>query len=55
MSKDHMSEIVPDEYKERAEKLADDHIDWLFKIIEPIAKTEFLHGYRHGFEDNENK
>jgi len=50
MPKEYMSNIVPDEFKKRAEELADNHIDWLFEMIRPIARAEFLHGFRHGWE-----
>lgn len=33
------------------QKLAEDHVDWLLSVIRPLMVTEFLHGYKHGFED----
>jgi len=45
------SDIVPDEYKKRAEKLAIEHVDFLLNIMRPLMLAEFNHGYRHGFEE----
>jgi len=46
-----ISDIVPDEYKKRANTLADQHVEWFMKIVSPLLITEFVHGYRHGWED----
>jgi hypothetical protein len=55
MVDNHISEIVPDEYKSRARVLARDHVDWLFFIMRDLLETEFCHGYRHGWEDGKNE
>ena len=38
------------------EELAARHVDWLWSIITPIvklmAKTEFIHGYKHGYDQS---
>ena len=36
----------------RVENLAEDHVDWLLKIIRPLLIAEFVHGYKHGQEDS---
>jgi len=48
------SEIVPEEFKRRAEKLSQEHVEWLFRMMKPLLMTEFQHGFRHGWEDKEN-
>lgn len=45
-----MSDIVPDDIKVLADQLATDHVNWLIDKIYPIAHTEFVHGFRHGYE-----
>ena len=49
-TEDYMSDIVPDNQKDRAKELAMNHVDWLLNIMRPLLITEFLHGFRHGFE-----
>ena len=34
-------------------QLAEEHVDWLLRILRPILVEEFIHGYKHGVEDNE--
>ena len=50
-----MSDIVPDSFKDRAVKLAIDHVEWFFEHVRPLMITEFIHGYRHGWEDAKNE
>jgi len=45
-----ISDIVPDEYKQRAIDLAKNHVNWLLEIMRPLLETEFIHGFRHGYE-----
>ena len=51
--KDYMSDIVPKEQQDRAKQLAENHVDWLIDIIRPLLMTEFIHGFRHGFEQSD--
>ena len=51
-SKDYMSDIVPKEQQERSKELAENHVDWLLNIMRPLLLAEFIHGYRHGFEES---
>lgn len=37
--------------KEKVQKMADDHCDWLLKIMREPMVQEFIHGYKHGYED----
>ena len=52
-NKDYMSDIVPKEQQERSKELAENHVDWLLNIMRPLLITEFLHGFRHGWELND--
>ena len=51
---DYMSDIVPKEQQERARELANNHVDWLLDIMRPLLIAEFIHGFRHGWELNED-
>jgi len=33
-----------------ATSLADEHWDWLGKLLEYLYKSAFIHGYKHGTE-----
>jgi len=35
----------------QSKKLADEHWEWLSKLLEYVYKTAFIHGYKHGQED----
>jgi len=37
----------------RGRELADEHWEWLGKLLEYTYKTAFVHGYKHGKEDAE--
>lgn len=37
--KETISDIVPDEYKKRAIKIADEHVEWFVGVIKPLLKT----------------
>jgi len=50
----HISDIVPERYKDTARKLAENHVDWLLEMMRPLMITEFEHGFRHGWESAEN-
>lgn len=54
MSKKYMSDVVPDEYKDKADMLAENHVNWLLDTLRPLMIEEFRHGYRHGWEDKYN-
>lgn len=34
-------------------KIAEDHVDWIIKILRPLLITEFKHGFKHGYEFKE--
>jgi len=36
--------------KLRAEKLAEDHVEWFTGAIKPLLKDFMIHGYKHGVE-----
>ena len=48
---------------ERIEKIAEEHANWFVEVVVPMfkpiikgtAKTFFIHGYKHGVEENEVK
>lgn len=46
-----MSDVVPEEYKNRSVKLVKDHVDWFLEMVRPLMLAEGIHCYRHGFED----
>ena len=50
---DYMSDIVPKQQQERAKELAVNHVDWFLNIMRPLLIAEFLHGFRHGFEQSD--
>jgi hypothetical protein len=37
--------------EEKTRKLAEDHVDWFLKTIRPLLIEQFLHGYKHGRND----
>ena len=39
--------------QDNAQKLAEDHVDWLLEIMRPLLVEEFIHGYKHGQESKE--
>ena len=55
MADDKMSDVVPEKYKQRARQLSEEHVNWFMKYITPLMRTEFEHGYRHGFEDGKTE
>lgn len=36
-----------------SEQLAEDHWQWLMKVLEVVYKGAFVHGYKHGKEDSD--
>jgi hypothetical protein len=34
-----------------AEKLAEEHWEWLKEFIHPIYVDAMIHGYKHGYDD----
>jgi len=36
-----------------AEILADEHWDWLGKLLEYLYKSAFIHGFKHGAEKDD--
>jgi hypothetical protein len=35
---------------DESKRLTVEHVDWFLKIVKPLMETEFIHGYKHGFE-----
>lgn len=35
----------------KSKKLAEKHIKWFLNIIKPLLIENFIHGYKHGFND----
>ena len=33
------------------QKIAEDHVDWLLGVMREPMIQEFLHGYKHGYDD----
>ncbi len=44
-----------DKQKEIAQKLADEHWEFLVKWMAMIYTDAFIHGYKHGVENTETK
>jgi len=48
---------------EKIEKIAEEHADWFVEVVVPMfkpiiketAKTFFIHGYKHGVDEKEQK
>jgi hypothetical protein len=38
---------------DRSKQLADEHWEWLSKLLEKVYKDAFVHGYKHAEDDNE--
>ncbi len=40
-------------------QIAEAHVEWLIAFVVPVIRRvgieEFIHGYKHGVEDNEKK
>jgi len=36
---------------EAVDECAKAHVDWLLEIMRPLLITEFVHGYKHGYEE----
>jgi len=32
----------------KSESLAQEHVDWLLKLLRPLLIEHFIHGYKHG-------
>lgn len=43
------------EDKVRAEQLASEHWQWFEDVVGHVAKDFFVHGYKHGADDRDNK
>ena len=37
---------------ERGKQLANEHVDWFLKTLEPLLKMHMAHGYKHGCQDS---
>lgn len=46
-----MTDDARKNHEARARLLATDHVEWLMRVLDPLLKTEFAHGYKHGHED----
>lgn len=46
-------------YHDKADKLAERHVDWLMdlfnQVCRPLMKEEFIHGFKHGLEEKANQ
>lgn len=42
---------LPYKNKIGGELLAEQHVDWLLKLLRPLLIEEFVHGYKHGREE----
>jgi len=36
--------------EKEAKTLANNHVAWQLKLLEPLLKTYFEHGFKHGYE-----
>jgi len=62
MSEFEKDRIIPQRHNGQAEpaldtrttgdKLAAHHVDWFLQTVRPLMIAEFLHGYKHGWDDN---
>ncbi len=41
--------------EEEATVLAQEHWNWLVRLLERIYKDAMIHGYKHGYEDREKE
>ena len=39
----------------KAERMCQEHADWISSFVNYIYKTAFIHGYKHGRESNIKK
>lgn len=41
--------------KDYINKIAKDHVDWYLSILRQPMVEEFVHGYKHGYEDGKKQ
>ena len=46
--KEERKTMTNKEINDRGKKLADEHVDWFLKAIEPLLKSHMVHGFKHG-------
>ena len=39
----------------KARKLARDHVEWQLNLLRPLLISYFIHGYKHGQEDQKDQ
>jgi len=38
-----------------AESLAEEHVSWFLNMLRPLLISHFVHGYKHGREDEKRR